>query len=73
MINNSWDAPEHWRKRARETVAKANSTSVAGAKEKLLKIADEYEEMARRAESKRDPMSSATAKRWLAGSLKPPR
>jgi hypothetical protein len=43
------DNAEHWRKRAKETLVKAETLS-SPAKERLLKVVKEYEELARRAE-----------------------
>ena len=40
----------HWRKRAQQTIAKAQMTWEPESKEKLLKLAAEYMAIARRAE-----------------------
>ena len=44
------DNPEHWRKRARQTAQKAEGSWTDETKQRLLKIAEEYEAIARRAE-----------------------
>jgi hypothetical protein len=50
MTKSLLDDPEHWRKRARETAAKAEVSWRPGIKERLLKVVEEYEAIARRAE-----------------------
>ena len=44
------DNAEHWRKRARQTADKAERSWTTESKQRLLKIAEEYEAIARRAE-----------------------
>ena len=42
--------PEHWQKRAEVTRAKAQVFADEGARQKLLRVAEEYERLAQRAE-----------------------
>ncbi len=44
------DDAEYWHKRAQATAAKAGASRERNARERLLKIAREYEDVARRAE-----------------------
>lgn len=44
------DNAEHWRMRARQTARKAERAWTTETKQRLLKIAEEYEAIARRAE-----------------------
>jgi hypothetical protein len=52
--------PEHWRNRAKETRAIADKMNDPRAKEKMLKIVDYYERLAKQAEeqAKRPPQSN---------------
>jgi hypothetical protein len=52
--------PEHWRKRAKETRAIADKMNDPRAREKMLKIADDYDRLAKQAEerAKRPPQSN---------------
>jgi len=45
--------PEHWRDRARQTRATAETVTDSAAKRAMLTIADEYDELAKRAEDRR--------------------
>jgi hypothetical protein len=45
--------PEHWRDRARQTRAMAESETDSATKRAMLAIADEYDELAKRAEDRR--------------------
>ncbi len=49
MKNPIFD-PEHWRERAEKTRAKAESFAYRQSKERLLKIAEEYDRLALHAE-----------------------
>jgi hypothetical protein len=55
MTKSILDDAAYWRKRARETMAKAASTRKPEIREKLLRVANEYEEIALRAEQRADP------------------
>ncbi|HLH10940.1 MAG TPA: hypothetical protein VKV77_03550 [Methylovirgula sp.] len=46
FVNN----PEHWRKRAEEMRALADSMTETAAKASMLRLADDYENLAKRAE-----------------------
>jgi len=48
--NNTLDDPDHWRKRAAQTRAKADMFAHLQSKVRLLKIAEEYDRLAERAE-----------------------
>jgi hypothetical protein len=53
--------PDHWRQRAEEARAIANQVSDVDAKVAMLRIADEYERLARRAAARaqgREPNSN---------------
>ncbi len=71
MIDRLLDNAEHWRKRARETLAKADLAR-PGVREKLLKVAKEYEAIAKRAEAQDDPLKSEVFQRWANSPLKRP-
>jgi hypothetical protein len=49
-MNNLMSNPTYWRKRAEETRAKADSFVHRASRESLLKIAEEYDRLARHAE-----------------------
>lgn len=56
-----WNDPKTWRQRAEEARALAELMSDASARENMLKIADAYEEMAKKAEERaiiRNPPST---------------
>jgi hypothetical protein len=57
--------PEHWRERAEETLAKAEQAWRPEARDRLLKIAKEYERLALRAEQWRSTRQSPS---YVAGS-----
>ncbi len=71
MSESLLDDAGHWRKRARETRAKAEMARPE-AREKLLKVAREYEAIAERAEAKGDPLKSEIVQRWANSPLKRP-
>jgi hypothetical protein len=52
--------PEHWRKRAKETRAIADKMNDPRAREKMLKIADDYDRLGKQAEERanRPPQSN---------------
>ncbi len=68
MLERVLDNAEHWRKRARDTLAKAELAGNADAKARLIRVAKEYEDLARRAEQSRAPAPVAEA--WLTSPVK---
>jgi hypothetical protein len=57
MTKSILDDASYWRKRARETMAKAAIAWKPEVRERLLRVANEYEEIALRAERREDPPS----------------
>ena len=47
---NPFYDPKHWQKRAEATRAKAQELSDEGVRQRLLRVAEEYERLAQRAE-----------------------
>jgi hypothetical protein len=56
--------PPHWRRRAEEARTLADELTDAEAKRKMLKIAEDYEALAIRAEQRLRHYSSATIRNW---------
>ena len=52
MAKSSLDDASYWRKRANETMAKAVMASKPEDRERLLRVANEYEKIALRAKAK---------------------
>ena len=52
MPYSIWNDPKTWRQRAEEARALADVMSDSGARENMLKIAESYEEMAKKAEER---------------------
>jgi hypothetical protein len=52
--------PQHWRRRAEEARTLADELTVADAKRKMLKIAEDYEAQARRAERRLRAATNST-------------
>ena len=50
MAKSPINDPEHWRKRAEEARAIAEELTDAKEREKMLKLAEDYEKLAKRAE-----------------------
>jgi hypothetical protein len=63
---NTLNDPKHWRKRADATRAKADVLADQAARQKLLRVADEYERLAERAEQWLSAQKSRPTERWLA-------
>jgi hypothetical protein len=47
-----WDDPKHWRERGEQLRTQAEGVSDPDAKERLLKLVDDYEKLASRAEER---------------------
>jgi hypothetical protein len=56
--------PQHWRRRAEEARTLADELTDAEAKRKMLKIAEDYEALAMRAEQRLRHYLSATIRNW---------
>lgn len=65
MNANPLNDPKHWRKRADATRAKADVLADQAARQKLLRVADEYERLAQRAEQFLTAQKSRPTERWL--------
>lgn len=65
MNANPLTDPKHWRKRADATRAKADVLADQSARQKLLRVADEYERLARRAEQLLTAQKSRPSELWL--------
>jgi hypothetical protein len=55
MTGSILDDAAYWRERARETMAKAAATYKPEVRERLLRVANEYEAIALQAERRADP------------------
>jgi hypothetical protein len=55
------DDPRHWRDKAEEARAKAEDMADAGARETMELVAEEYEELAHKAERQRRETEASTA------------
>jgi hypothetical protein len=65
MNANPLHDPKHWRKRADATRAKADLLADQAARQKLLRVAQEYEQLAQRAEQWLMAQKDRPAERWL--------
>lgn len=65
MSANPLYDPKHWRKRADATRAKADVLADQVARQKLLRVADEYERLAQRAEQWLMTQKSRPSESWL--------
>jgi hypothetical protein len=65
MNANPLNDPKHWRKRADATRAKADVLADQGAKQKLLRVALEYERLAQRAEQWLTAQKDRPSESWL--------
>jgi hypothetical protein len=61
---SEFNEPQHWRRRAEEARTLADELTDAEAKRKMLKIAEDYEALAIRAEQRLRHYSSATIRNW---------
>lgn len=62
---NAFYDPKHWHKRAEATRAKAQVLSDEGVRRKLLRVAEEYERLARRAEQWLTAQRDKPSELWL--------
>jgi hypothetical protein len=53
MQSSHLNDPEHWRDRARQTRAMAETVTDSAAKRAMMAVAGEYDEVAKRAEDRR--------------------
>ena len=58
-----WDDPEHWRSRAEEARATADQMRDLESRRVMLGIAESYDELAARAEARKQSFTGAHAKR----------
>jgi hypothetical protein len=65
MNANPLHDPKHWRKRADATRAKADLLADQAARQKLLRVALEYEQLAQRAEQWVMAQKDRPTERWL--------
>jgi hypothetical protein len=65
MNANPLHDPKHWRKRADATRAKADLLADQAARQKLLRVALEYEQLAQRAEQWLMAQKDRPTERWL--------
>ena len=65
MNTNPLNDPKHWRKRADATRIKADLLADQAARQKLLRVADEYERLAQRAEQWLTTQKSRPSELWL--------
>ncbi len=65
MSANPLNDPKHWRKRADATRVKADLLADQAARQKLLRVADEYERLALRAEQWLTTQKSRPSELWL--------
>ncbi|MES1149526.1 MAG: hypothetical protein ABUL53_10115 [Bradyrhizobium guangdongense] len=57
--------PKHWQKRAQATRAKAQALADQAVKQKLLRVAEEYERLAQRAEQWLATQRDTPSELWL--------
>jgi len=65
MNANPLHDPKHWRKRADATRAKAAAQADERARQKLLRVAEEYERLAQRAEQWLTAQKDRPSELWL--------
>ena len=65
MNTNPLYDPKHWRKRADATRAKAGVLTDDGARQKLLRVAEEYDRLAQRAEQWVTAQKDRPSELWL--------
>ena len=65
MNANPLNDPKHWQKRAEATRAKAELISDERSRQKLLRVVQEYEQLARRAEQWLTRQKDRPSEQWL--------
>ena len=65
MSTNSLYNPKHWRKRADATRIKAAALADERSRQKLLRVAEEYERLAQRAEQWLTAQKDRPSEQWL--------
>jgi hypothetical protein len=68
---NPFYDPKHWRKRAEATRVKAQALADDGVRQRLLRVAEEYERLAQRAEQWLTVQTDKPPELWLLSEATP--